>query len=46
MPLGLWLAIAHPLVFFVLLAAMLIAMVLLLKLLWLGFRRLVSSAST
>jgi hypothetical protein len=45
-PLGLWLAVAHPLVFFVLLAAMLIAMVLLLKLLWRGFRRLVSSAAT
>jgi hypothetical protein len=45
-PLGLWLAVAHPLAFFVLLAALLIAMVLLLKLLWRGFRRLVSSAAT
>jgi len=45
-PLGLWLAVAHPLVFFVLLAAMLIAMVVLLKLLWRGVRRLVSSAAT
>lgn len=45
-PLGLWLAVVHPLVFFALLAAMLIAVVLLLKLLWRGFRRLLSPAST
>jgi hypothetical protein len=38
-PLGLWLAVAHPLVFCVFLAAMLIAAVVLLKLLWRGFRR-------
>ena len=44
-PLGLWLAVVHPLVFFALLAAMLIAVVLLLKLLWRGFRRLLSPAS-
>src|SRR5207248_301022 len=37
-PLGLWLAVVHPLVFFALLAAMLIAVVLLLKLLGLGLR--------
>ena len=43
---GLWLAVVHPLVFFALLAAMLIAVVLLLKLLWRGFRRLLSPAST
>ena len=45
-PLGLWLAVVHPLVFFALLAAMLIAVVLLLKLLWRGFRRLLSPVST
>ena len=45
-PLGLWLAVVHPLAFFALLAAMLIAVVLLLKLLWRGFRRLLSPAST
>src|SRR5438477_10546312 len=45
-PLGLWLAVAHPVVFFLLLAAMLIAVVLLLKLLWRGFRRLLSPVST
>src|SRR5882762_2088298 len=44
-PLGLWLAVAHPLVFFVLLAAMLIATVLLLKLLWRGFRRVLEYRS-
>ena len=45
-PLGLWLAFAHPLLFFVLLAAVLVAVVLLARLLWRGFRRLVSPAST
>jgi hypothetical protein len=44
-PLGLWLAIAHPLVFFALLAACLIAAVFLARLLWLGIRRLTSSAT-
>ena len=44
-PLGLWLAIAHPLVFFVLLAACLVAAALLVRLLWRGVRRLTSSAT-
>ena len=44
-PLGLWLAIAHPLVFFALLAACLIAAVFLARLLWRGLRRLTSSAT-
>ena len=44
-PIGLWLAIAHPLVFFVLLAACLIAALLLLRLVWRGVRRLTSSAT-
>src|SRR5690349_13106764 len=44
-PLGLWLAIAHPLVFFALLAACLIAAVLLVRLVWRGVRRLTSSAT-
>jgi Domain of unknown function (DUF4126) len=44
-PLGLWLAIAHPLVFFALLAACLIAAIFLARLLWLGIRRLTSSAT-
>jgi hypothetical protein len=39
-PLGLWLAIAHPLVFLALLAACLIAAVFLVRLLWRGFQRL------
>ena len=39
-PLGLWLAIAHPLVFFALLVACLIAAVFLVRLLWRGFQRL------
>src|SRR5919201_6723045 len=45
-PLGLWLAIAHPIVFFVLLAACLIAAVFLVRLLWRGFQRLRSSSAT
>jgi len=45
-PLGLWLAFAHPVVFFVLLAPILIAVALLMRLLWRGFRRLVATAST
>jgi hypothetical protein len=44
-PLGLWLAIAHPLAFFVLLAACLIAAVFLVRLVWRGVRRLTSSAT-
>ena len=44
-PLGLWLAIAHPLAFFVLLAACLIAAVFLVRLVWRGVRRLISSAT-
>ena len=43
--LGLWLAVAHPLVFFALLAACLIAAVFLARLLWRGIRRLTSSAT-
>ena len=39
-PLGLWLAFAHPIVFFLLLAACLAAAVLLARLLWRGIRRL------
>ena len=45
-PLGLWLAFAHPVVFFVLLALILVAVALLMRLLWRGFRRLVATAST
>ena len=45
-PLGLWLAFAHPLAFFLLLAVVLAAVVLLMRLLWRGFRRLVASSST
>ncbi len=44
-PLGLWLAIAHPLVFFALLAACLIAAVFLVRLVWRGVRRLTSCAT-
>jgi len=44
-PLGLWLAAAHPLVFFALLAACLVAAVLLVRLVWRGVRRLTSSAT-
>jgi hypothetical protein len=40
-PLGLWLAVAHPLAFLVLLAGCLIAVVFLMRLLWRGFQRLV-----
>jgi hypothetical protein len=45
-PLGLWLAFAHPLLFFALLAAMLVGVVLLARLLWRGFRRLAATSST
>jgi len=44
-PLGLWLAIAHPVAFIVLLAACLIAAVFLARLVWRGVRRLISSAT-
>src|SRR5438094_5079716 len=43
-PIGLWLAIAHPLVFFVLLAACLVAVVFLARLLWRGVQRLTRSS--
>jgi hypothetical protein len=39
-PAGLWLAIAHPLVFFVVLALFLLGAVLLLRFIWRGLRRL------
>ncbi|HEX6318012.1 MAG TPA: DUF4126 domain-containing protein [Burkholderiales bacterium] len=39
-PAGLWLAVAHPLVFFALLALFLVAAALLARLLWRGLRRL------
>ena len=45
-PLGLWLAFAHPAMFFLLLAVVLVAVVLLARLLWRGFRRLVATSST
>lgn len=41
-PLGLWLAFVHPILFFVLLAIFLLAAVLLLRLIWRGLRRLVA----
>src|SRR5207248_9155715 len=44
-PIGLWLAITHPLVFFALLAVCLVAAVLLVRLLWTGVRRLTSSST-
>src|ERR671937_914375 len=45
-PLGLWLAVAHPLVFRLLLALFLFGVVLLARLLWRGFQRLRSSSAT
>jgi hypothetical protein len=45
-PLGLWLAFAHPVVFFLLLAACLVAVVLLIRLLWRGMRRLARRPAT
>jgi len=39
-PLGLWLAIAHPFVFFALLAGCLVAVALLIRVLWRGMQRL------
>jgi len=44
-PIGLWLAIAHPVVFFLLLAACLVAVVLLARLLWRGAQRLTRSST-
>ena len=44
-PLGLWLAVAHPIVFFLLVAACLVAAVFLVRLLWLGIRRLTKKGS-
>ena len=41
-PLGLWLAIAHPIAFFMLLALFLVAAALLLRLIWRGLRRILS----
>jgi hypothetical protein len=41
-PLGLWLAIAHPIAFFVLLALFLLAAVFLLRFIWRGLRRLLA----
>jgi hypothetical protein len=41
-PLGLWLAVVHPILFFVLLAIFLLVAVLLLRLIWRGLRRLVA----
>jgi hypothetical protein len=45
-PLGLWLAFAHPVLFFALLALILVAVAVLMRLLWRGFRRLVATPST
>src|SRR5687767_12767953 len=42
-PLGLWLAVTHPLVFFALLAAFLLAAVFLIRLIWRGLARIISS---
>jgi len=43
-PLGLWLAFAHPAAFLLVLALLLLAVVLLMRLLWRGLRRLVASS--
>ncbi len=45
-PLGLWLAFVHPLAFLLLLALLLLGVVLLMRLLWRGFRRLTATSST
>jgi hypothetical protein len=39
-PTGLWLAVAHPIVFFVALAIFFVSMILLLRFIWRGLRRL------
>ena len=44
MPIGLYLAVAHPLVFFALLAACIVAAVFLARLLWRGVQRLTRSS--
>ena len=44
-PLGLWLAVAHPLMFFALLAACLLAAVLLVRLVWRGVQHLTKKGS-
>jgi hypothetical protein len=44
-PLGLWLAVVHPILFFVLLAACLVAAAFLVRLLWRGLRRLAKKGS-
>ena len=44
MPIGLWLAVVHPLAFFLLLAACLVAVVFLARLLWRGVQRLTRSS--
>ena len=43
-PIGLWLAVVHPLAFFLLLAACLVAVVFLARLLWRGVQRLTRSS--
>jgi hypothetical protein len=45
-PLGLWLAVAHPLIFFVLLAACLVGMVMLFRQLWRGVQHLTKRSAT
>jgi hypothetical protein len=42
-PVGLWLAVAHPAVFFVLLAGFLVAAALLVRFIWRGLRRLLGA---
>lgn len=45
-PLGLWLAVAHPVIFFVLLAACLVGVVMLFRLLWRGVQHLTKRSAT
>ena len=44
-PLGLWLAFVHPLAFLLMLALTMLAVVLLVRLVWRGFRRLVATST-
>ena len=44
-PIGLWLAVVHPIAFFVLLVLLLIGTIALMRFLWRGIRRLASSAT-
>ncbi|MBV9190067.1 MAG: DUF4126 domain-containing protein, partial [Betaproteobacteria bacterium] len=44
-PLGLWLAFVHPVAFLLVLAFTLVAIVLLMRLVWRGFRRLVATSA-